>query len=72
MKRLKIKSHVMESQITSLVWPCLSLTAKQPTVNHMTFLNDSFSKQSENAKTFAKAYLRFFVPVSVKKKCLDN
>ena len=40
----KIKSHVVESQITLLVWPCLSLTEKQRTVNHMIILNDSISK----------------------------
>ena len=40
----KIKSHVAESQITSLVWRCLSLTEKQHTVNRMIIFNDSVSK----------------------------
>ena len=40
----KIKSHGVNSQITSLVWPCLSLTEKQHTVNHMIIFNDSVSK----------------------------
>ena len=40
----KIKSHVMESQIMSLVWPWLSLTEKQRTINHMIIFNDSVSK----------------------------
>ena len=39
-----IKSHVVECQITSLVWPYLSLTEKHPTVNHMIIFNDLFSK----------------------------
>ena len=34
----KIKSHVVESQITLLVWACLSLTEKQCTINHMIIL----------------------------------
>ena len=40
----KVKSHVVESQITSLVWPWLSLTEKQRTINHMIIFNDSISK----------------------------
>ena len=74
----KIKSHVVESQITSLVWPFLSLTEKQPTVNHMIFFNDPFSqfyqysvrnspRQSANAESFAEAYLGFLVAASAKK-----
>ena len=39
----KIESQVVESQITSLVWPWLSLTEKQCTVNHMIIFNDSIS-----------------------------
>ena len=35
----KIKSHVVESHIKSLVWPWLSLTEKQRTVNHMIIFN---------------------------------
>ena len=45
----KIKSHVAESQITSLVWPCLSLTEKQNTVNRMIIFNDSVSKFYQSA-----------------------
>ena len=37
--RRKIKSHVAESQITLFVWPCLSLTKKQRTVNHFIIFN---------------------------------
>ena len=48
----KIKSHVVESQITLLVWPCLSLTEKQRTINHMIIFNDSIS---EKKKTIAEA-----------------
>ena len=42
----KIKDHVVECQITSLVWPWLSLTEKQRTINHMIifFFNDSVNK----------------------------
>ena len=40
----KIKSHVVESQMMSLVWPWLSLTEKQRTINHMIIFNDSVSK----------------------------
>ena len=40
----KIKSHVVESQITLLVWPCLSLTEKQCKINQMVIFNDSVSK----------------------------
>ena len=39
-KRLK----AVESQITFLVWPWLSLTEKQPIVNHMIIFNGSISK----------------------------
>ena len=34
----------MESQITLLVWPYLSLTEKQRAINHMMVFNDSVSK----------------------------
>ena len=37
----KIKTHVVESQITLLVWPCLK---KQRTFNHMIIFNVSISK----------------------------
>ena len=39
-----VKSHVVESQITLLVRPCLSLIVKQRTINHMIIFNDSISK----------------------------
>ena len=45
----KIKSHVVESQKASLVWPCLSLTEKQHTVNRMIIFNDSISKFYQSA-----------------------
>ena len=44
----EIKSQVLESQITLLVWSCLtmfkSLTEKHRTINHMIIFNDSISK----------------------------
>ena len=40
----KIKTHVVESQTTSLIWPWLSLTEKQRTINHMIIFNDWVSK----------------------------
>ena len=40
----RIKIHVVESQITLLVWPYLSLTEKYRTINHMIIFNDSISK----------------------------
>ena len=40
----KVKSYVVENQITSLVWPRLSLTEKQRTINHMIIFNDLVSK----------------------------
>ena len=78
-----IKSHVVESRITSLVWPCLLLTEKQRTVNHITIFNDSVSKfyqwnvqnsfrQSVNTKAFAEAYLFFLVSALAKKGFLGN
>ena len=36
----KIKSHVVESQIMSLVWPWLSLIEKHPTADYMIIFND--------------------------------
>ena len=54
---------MLEIHITLLVWPCLSLTENQHTVNHMIIFNDSISKfyqcsiqnspwQLANAETF--------------------
>ena len=60
----KIKSHVVESQITFLVWPCLTLTEKQHTVKHMIIFNVFTSAAFE---AFAEAYLCFFVSSSTKK-----
>ena len=39
-----IKSDVVDSQITFLVWPCLSLTDKRRTINHIIIFNDLISK----------------------------
>ena len=65
----KIKSHVVESQITLPVRPCFSLTEKQRTINHMIIFNYSISKfTSEAFEVFAEAYLCFLVYVSAKKK----
>ena len=36
--RRKIKNHVVESQIKFLVWLWLSLTEKQPMINHISLL----------------------------------
>ena len=78
-----IKSHVVESRISLLFWPCLLLTEKQRTVNHITIFNDSVSKfyqwnvqnslrQSLNTKAFAEVYLFFLVSTLAKKGCLGN
>ena len=64
----EIKSHVVESQITLLVCPCLSPTEKQHTINHMFILNDSVSFASAAFEAFAEAYLCFLVSTSAKKK----
>ena len=41
----KIKSHVVERQITLLVWPCLNhLQENIAQINHMIIFNDSVSK----------------------------
>ena len=71
----KIKSHVVESHIRSLVWPCLSLTEKQRTVNHKIIFNDSIItyhqcsvrnslRQLTKAEAFTKASLCFLVSAS--------
>ena len=57
----KIKSHVVECQITLLVWPCLSLTEKQCTFNHMIIFNDSISKFYQcNIRGFCRGMCMFF------------
>ena len=38
------KIHAVESQITLVVWRCLSLTEKQHKINRMIIFNDSVSK----------------------------
>ena len=70
----KIKSHVVESQITLPVRPCFSLTEKQRTINHMIIFNYSISKFTSVAfEVFAEAYLCFLVYASAKKKkCRGN
>ena len=56
----KIKSHVVETKITLLVRPCLSLTQKQHTFNHMIICNNSIVGFTSAAfKAFAEAYLCF-------------
>ena len=66
----KIKSHVVESQIKLLVWPCLSLTEKQRTMNHTwSFLRiQSVIVTSAAFEAFAETYLCFLVSSSLKKK----
>ena len=55
----KIKSHVVESQTTLLVWPCLSH------VDHFLMIQ-SVSFTSAAFKAFTKAYLSFLVSASAK------
>ena len=65
----KINSHIVEVQITLLVWPCLSLTEKQRTINYIIVFNVIQSVRFTSAafEAFAKAYLYFFVSPSAKK-----
>ena len=64
----KIKSHVVESQITLLVWPCLSLTEKQRTINHMIIFNDSISKFYQcSIRGFCRGICTYLVSSSAKK-----
>ena len=52
----------MESQITLLVWPCLSLKEKQRTINHISFLViQSVSCNSAAFESFAEAHICFLV-----------
>ena len=63
-----IKSHVAQSQITLLVWPC-SNHLKNNTINHMIIFNDSVSKVTSAAfKAFAEAYLFFSICLGIKKE----
>ena len=58
----------MESQLTLLVWPCLSLTEKQRTINHMIILMiQSVSFTSGALEAFAEAYVCFLVSASANK-----
>ena len=58
----------MESQLTLLVGPCLSLTEKQSTINHMIILMiQSVSFTSGALEAFAEAYVCFLVSASAKK-----
>ena len=60
----------MESQITLLVWPCLSLTEKQWTINHMIIFNDSISKFYQcSIWGFCRGISMFFSICLGKKKC---
>ena len=70
----KIKSHVVESQITLLVWPCLSLTEKQRTVNHMIIFNDSVSKFDQcRVRGFYRGIIMFsMISATAKKKKKKN
>ena len=69
----KIKSHVVESQITLLVWACLSLTEKQCTINHMIILMiQSVSFTSAPFEAFVEACFLVSALAKTKKKCRDN
>ena len=58
----------MESQVTLLFWPCLSLTEKQCTINHMIIFNDSISKFYQfSFWGFCRGISVFLVSASVKK-----
>ena len=59
---------VVESQVTLLVRPCLSLTEKHRTINHMIIFNDLIvSFTSAAFQGFASAYLCFLVSASAKR-----
>ena len=65
----KIKSHVVESQITLLVWTCLSLTEKQHTIIHIIIFNDSISKfYQRSIRGFCRDISMFFSNCLCKKK----
>ena len=67
----KIKSHVVESQTTLLVWPCLSLTEKQRTFNHKIIFNDSISKFPQcSIRGFSQGISIFFSICLAKKNCI--
>ena len=64
-----IKSHVVESQITLLIWPCLSRLQKNITqLITLSFLMiHSASFTSAAFEAFAETYLCFLVSASAKK-----
>ena len=65
----EIKSHIVESQIISLVWLCLSLTEKQRTITHMIIFNNSISKFYKcSVRNSPRHIYVFLVSVSAKKK----
>ena len=51
----KIKSHVVESQITLLVWPCLNHLQKNIAESFLMIQSVGFT--SATSEAFAKAYL---------------
>ena len=56
-----IKSHVVESQIILLFWPCLSLAEKHHTINHVIIFNDSVSKFYQcSIRGFCRGISMFF------------
>ena len=68
-----IKCHVVESQIALLVWPCLSLTEKQGTINHMIIFNDSVGKFSQcSIQGFCGRISMFFSICLDKKKSINK
>ena len=63
----------MESQITLLVWPCLSLSEKQCTINYMIIFNDSVSKFYQcSIRGFCRVIPFFFSICLGEKKCGGN
>ena len=65
----KIKSHVVESQITLLVWPCLNHLQKNiaQLITWSFLMIQSVSFTSAAFEAFAEAYLCFLVSASAKK-----
>ena len=64
----QIKSHVVESQITLLVWPCLSLNKNNAELVTWSFLMiQSASFTSATLEAFTKAYLFVLVSALAKK-----
>ena len=65
----KIKSHVVESQITLFIWPCLSRLQKNITqLITLSFLMIHLASfTSATFEAFTEAYLFFLVSASAKK-----